>query len=65
MAQEGETVGLIVEAGLTQDGEAIFGDPSFQLIAGLGLMAYLIGRFVLGRRDPNKPRKWWDLRRID
>ncbi|WP_282098472.1 hypothetical protein [Qipengyuania vesicularis] len=40
-------------------------DPNFLWLAGLGLASYVMGRWVIGPRDPNKPRKWWDYRRID
>lgn len=60
-----ENTGVVVDAGLTQEGEDIFSDPAFLAIAGLGLASYLLGRLVLGRRDLGKPRKWWDYRRID
>ena len=65
MTRQTETASVAVEAGLTPEGKDMLSDPHFQLIAALGLGAYLIGRFVIGPRDPNKPRKWWDMRRID
>ena len=65
MAHGDQSTGVIVEAGLTAEGKETFSDPALLGLAALGLISYLIGRFVIGRRDPAKPRKWWDYRRID
>lgn len=65
MAKSDQTTGVLVEAGLTPDGKEMLSDPAILGLAALGLISYLIGRFVIGRRDPDKPRKWWDYRRID
>ncbi|MDU8943607.1 hypothetical protein [Ovoidimarina sediminis] len=29
-----------------------------------GCAAYVLGPMILGRYDPDTPRKWWDLRRV-
>ena len=53
------------------DGEGLstlldpFSDPRVQALIAGALLAYVIGRFVIGPRDPKKKRKWYDLRRID
>lgn len=65
MHSSGQEVTASVEVGLTPKGEAMLEDPGLILLAILGLAAYLIGKFVIGLRDPEKPRKWWDYRRID
>ena len=65
MAQEGEATSIALEAGLTPEGWEAFTDPSLLTLGFLGLGCYALGRFVIGRRDPAKPRRWWDYRRID
>lgn len=68
MAEPEQEATRSIQAGLTPEGEAMLSslvEPHTMMLAGLGLIAYVIGRWVIGPRDPKKPRRWWDYRRID
>lgn len=34
-------------------------------IVAIGLASYVLGPMIFGSYDPDTPRKWYDLRRVD
>jgi len=65
VTQQSETTGITIEAGLTAEGQSTLSDPLVQALIVAAAISYVVGRFVIGPRDPQEPRKWWDMRRID